>query len=115
MVEARLAITRNRSRTALCRTGTRQQPEDPARSLGSADDGELFLEYRQSESLVYDDGKLKSAAYDTTQGFGLRAVAGETTAYAHSSEISEPALKRAAETVRSAAQERAARWHCRRR
>jgi TldD protein len=73
-------------------------------ALGSADDGELFLEYRQSESLVYDDGKLKSAAYDTTQGFGLRAVAGETTAYAHSSEISEPALKRAAETVRAAAQ-----------
>jgi TldD protein len=72
-------------------------------ALGSADDGELFLEYRQSESLVFDDGKLKSAAYDTTQGFGLRAVAGETTAYAHSSEISEPALKRAAETVKSVA------------
>jgi TldD protein len=70
-------------------------------ALGAAEDGELFLEYRQSESLVFDDGKLKSAAFDTTQGFGLRAVAGETTAYAHSSEISETALKRAAETVKS--------------
>jgi TldD protein len=72
-------------------------------ALGRSDDGELFLEYRQAESLVFDDRKLKSAAFDTTQGFGLRAVAGETTAYAHSSEISEPALKRAAETVRSVA------------
>ena len=70
-------------------------------ALEGGDDGELFLEYRQSESLVFDDGKLKSAAFDTTQGLGLRAVAGETTAYAHSSEISEAALKRAAETVRS--------------
>ena len=70
-------------------------------ALERADDGELFLEYRQSESLVFDDGKLKSAAFDTTQGLGLRGVAGETTAYAHSSEISEAALKRAAETVQS--------------
>jgi TldD protein len=70
-------------------------------ALGAAEDGELFLEYRQAESLVFDDGKLKGAAFDTTQGFGLRAVAGETTAYAHSSEISEPALRRAAETVKS--------------
>jgi TldD protein len=73
-------------------------------ALKRADDGELYLEYRQSESLVFDDGKLKSAAFDTTQGLGLRAVAGETTAYAHSSEISEAALKRAAETVRSVTQ-----------
>src|SRR5215212_579906 len=73
-------------------------------ALKGCDDGELYLEYVKSESLAFDDGKLKSASYDTTQGFGLRAVAGETTAYAHSSEISEPALKRAAETVRSAAQ-----------
>jgi TldD protein len=71
--------------------------------LAKAEDGELFLEYRQSESLVFDDGKLKSAAFDTTQGLGLRAVVGETTAYAHSSEISEAALKRAAETVKSVA------------
>ncbi len=27
-------------------------------SLHGADDGELFLEYRQSESLVFDDGRL---------------------------------------------------------
>ncbi|MGD0144624.1 MAG: metalloprotease TldD [Rhizomicrobium sp.] len=44
-------------------------------SLRDSDDGELFLEYRQSESFVFDDGRLKAATFDTTQGFGLRAVA----------------------------------------
>ena len=48
-----------------------------AESLNGADDGELFLEYRQSESLAFDDGRLKTAAFDTSQGFGLRAIAGE--------------------------------------
>jgi TldD protein len=72
-----------------------------ADALTGADDGELFLEFRQSETLVFDDGRLRSASFDTSQGFGLRAVAGETTAYAHSSEVSEAALKRAAGTVRA--------------
>ncbi len=70
-------------------------------ALAGADDGELFLEYRQSEGLVFDNGRLKGASYDTTQGFGLRAVVGEAAGYAHSGEISEGALKRAAEAVSS--------------
>ena len=81
---------------------------DPARverlvaaSLEGLDDGELFLEYGQSESLVFDDGRLKSAAFDTSQGFGLRGVAGEATGYAHASELSEDAIARASETVRA--------------
>lgn len=72
-------------------------------AVAGADDGELFLEYRQSESLVFDDGKLKSASFDTAQGFGLRAIAGETTGYAHASELSEAAIKRAGETVKTVA------------
>jgi TldD protein len=72
-----------------------------ADAVAGADDGELFLEYRQSESLVFDNGRLKSAAFDTNQGFGLRAVAGEAAGYAHSGEISEAALKRAADAVRA--------------
>ncbi len=68
-------------------------------SLGGADDGELFLEYAQSESFVFDDGRLKTASYDTTQGFGLRSVLGETVAFAHASDLSEAALKRAAGAV----------------
>ena len=68
-------------------------------ALKGADDGELFLEYTQSESLAFDDGRLKSASYDTMQGFGLRSVAGEAAGYAHSNELSEDAIKRAAGTV----------------
>jgi TldD protein len=70
-------------------------------ALKGADDGELFLEYRQSESLLFDDGQLKSANFDTAQGFGLRAVSGETAGLAHASEISESAIRRAGETVKA--------------
>src|SRR5262245_65487935 len=69
--------------------------------LEGADDGELFLEYRQSEVLVFDNNRLKQATYDTTQGFGLRAVKGEAVGYAHSSDLSEPSLQRAADAVRA--------------
>ena len=70
-------------------------------ALAGTDDGELFLEYVQSESLSFDDGKLKSAAFDTTQGFGLRAVAGDSTGFAHASALDEQALKRAVATVKA--------------
>src|SRR5258708_36619322 len=70
-------------------------------ALKGTDDGELFLEYSQSESLAFDDGRLKSASFDVSQGFGLRAVAGDSAGYAHASELSEPAIRRAAETVKS--------------
>lgn len=67
-----------------------------------ADDGELFIERRTAESLVFDDGKLKNAAYDASEGFGLRAVLGEVAGYAHSTEVSESALFRASATARLA-------------
>ena len=70
-------------------------------SLKGADDGELYLDYSPSESLVYDDGRLKNASFDTSQGFGLRAVAGETAGFSHASELSEAAIKRAGETVKA--------------
>ncbi|HEY2532674.1 MAG TPA: metalloprotease TldD [Xanthobacteraceae bacterium] len=69
--------------------------------LDCADDGELFLEYRQSEALVFDNGRLKQATYDTAQGFGLRAVKDEAVGYAHASELSEAAIERAADAVRA--------------
>ncbi len=71
-------------------------------ATSGADDGELFLERRRSESLVFDDGRLKNASYDAAEGFGLRAVRGETAGYGHSTELSEKALRRAAETARLA-------------
>jgi TldD protein len=75
-----------------------------AEALHGMDDGELFLEYSQSESLAFDDGRIKSASFDTAQGFGLRALSGEAAGYAHASELSEAAIKRAGATVRAVKQ-----------
>jgi len=72
-----------------------------ADALHAADDGELFLEYAQSENLSFDDGRLKNASFNTSQGFGLRSVLGEASAYAHASELSEEAIKRAVSTARA--------------
>src|SRR3954469_25618555 len=88
------------SRTGMDRTKV-QDTLDQA--LAGADDGELFLEYSQSESFSFDDGRLKAATFDPSQGFGLRAVAGEATGYAHATELSEDAIARAAGTVRAVA------------
>jgi TldD protein len=68
-------------------------------ALDGVDDGELFLEYRESESLSLEEGRIRSAGFDTSMGFGLRAVLGEEAGYAHAGEISEAALGRAAATV----------------
>ncbi|MGN6304920.1 MAG: metalloprotease TldD [Mesorhizobium sp.] len=70
-----------------------------ADAVHSADDGELFLEYSESEALMFDNGRLKTANFSTDQGFGLRTVAGEASGYAHSSELSEAALLRASDAV----------------
>jgi TldD protein len=70
-------------------------------ALKGADDGELYLEYAQSEAFVFDDNRLKTASYNVAQGFGLRAVCGESTGYAHASDLSEEALKRAASAVQA--------------
>jgi TldD protein len=85
-------------RAGLDRDQTQRLVEE---ALSGADDGELFLEYRLSEAISFDDGRVKSASYDAAQGFGLRAISGEAQGYAHASELSEGALKRAAETVKA--------------
>jgi TldD protein len=72
-----------------------------SKTLENADDGELYLESTRSESFSFDDGRMKNISYDSTKGFGLRAIAGEARGFAHSGEISEPSLKRASETVKS--------------
>jgi TldD protein len=70
-----------------------------AHTLSGADDGELFIEHSQSESLSFDNGRLKGGSFNTDQGFGLRAVAGEAVGYAHAGDLSLSALKRAADAV----------------
>lgn len=71
-------------------------------TVAGADDGELFMERSTAETLVFDDGRLRNANYSAAQGFGLRAVRGEVTGYAHSTEITDAALRRAARTARLA-------------
>jgi TldD protein len=70
-----------------------------ASHLAGCDDGELYLQYSASEAFGFDDGRLKTADYHTSSGFGLRGVTGETTAFAHANEISEAAISRAASTL----------------
>ncbi|MFT3809430.1 MAG: metalloprotease TldD [Micropepsaceae bacterium] len=86
-------------------TQSEMDPERVQRLVGDtlegADDGELFLEYRESEGFSYDDGRLKAATFDSAQGFGLRCVAGESTGYAHATELSEAAIARAADAAGS--------------
>ena len=70
-----------------------------AEALRGLDDGELYLQYTASESFGFDDGRLKMADFNTQAGFGLRGVSGETTAFAHANDLSESAIRRAAETM----------------
>jgi TldD protein len=70
-----------------------------ADALRGCDDGELYLQYIASESFGFDDGRLKTADFNTQAGFGLRGVSGETTAFAQANELSEAAIRRAAETM----------------
>ncbi|MBP0465099.1 metalloprotease TldD [Roseomonas sp. PWR1] len=70
------------------------------------EDGELFLEYRESEAIALEDGRIRSASYDATRGFGLRAVSGEAAGYAHAGELTDAAIARAAETVKAVRQGR---------
>jgi len=69
------------------------------RHLAAHDDGELYLQYAISEAFGFDDGRLKTADYNVSSGFGLRGVSGERTGFAHASEISAAAIDRAAATL----------------
>ena len=75
-------------------------------ATAGCEDGELFLEYRESEAISLEDGRIRSASYDATRGFGLRSVSGEAAGYAHAGELSDAALARAAETVKAVRQGR---------
>ncbi len=86
------------SRTDLDRLQAQSVLDD---ALTGADDGELYFEYAQSEAFVFDDNRLKTASFNIDQGFGLRAVCGESTGFAHASELSVDAIKRAGAAVQA--------------
>ena len=80
-----------------------------AEALLPMDDGELFVERSRSETLAFDDGRLRTASRDASRGFGLRAVSGERVGLACGAEIDEAALRRAASTVAAVARGHAGR------
>ncbi len=67
------------------------------------DDADLYFQYTRSEGWSLEEGIVKSGSFSIDQGVGVRAVAGEKTAFAYSDDISEAALLDAARTVRSIA------------
>ncbi len=67
------------------------------------DDADLYFQYTRSEGWSLEEGIVKSGSFGIDQGVGVRAVAGEKTAFAYSDEISRAALLDAAETVRTIA------------
>ncbi|MEK6734717.1 MAG: metalloprotease TldD [Pseudomonadota bacterium] len=69
--------------------------------LKGFDDGELFLQESHSESIIFDDGHVGNANFNISQGFGLRGVLGDVASYAYSSDLSEKALLKASEVVKS--------------
>lgn len=71
-----------------------------SKHLYGMDDGELFLEYRESETLGIENGLLRQAGFQRSSGFGLRGVQGEQTVFAHSGTLGRDALQRAAEGLK---------------
>ena len=67
------------------------------------DDADLYFQYTRSEGWGLEEGIVKSGSFGIDQGVGVRAVAGEKTAFAYSDDISEAALMDAARTVRTIA------------
>jgi TldD protein len=69
-----------------------------ARRLDYAD---LYFQYTRSESWSLEEGIVKSGSFSIEQGVGVRAIAGEKTAFAYSDEISVEALRDAARATRA--------------
>ena len=69
--------------------GRNEAEQIVSETLNKCDDGELYLENSKSELLVLDDNKIKTTSYNTSLGYGLRAVTGDVTAYSHLFNVSE--------------------------
>ena len=65
------------------------------------DYADLFFEYSTQDSVVLEEGIVKSADRHLEQGVGVRAQQGERQGYAHSDEISVDSVRLAASTARS--------------
>ena len=68
-----------------------------------AEFAEVFVEDRRSTSAVLDDGKVEEITSGRDRGAGIRVVVGDSTGFAHTSDLSEAGLIAAASTAASAA------------
>ena len=68
-----------------------------------ADFAEIFAEDRRSSSALLDDGRVEEVVSGRDSGVGIRVVAGETTGFAHTADLSLPGLVAAAEAASAAA------------
>ena len=69
------------------------------------DYADLYFQYSRSESWSLEEGIVKSGSFGIDQGVGVRAVAGEKTAFAYSDDISFDALDAAAQATRAIARQ----------
>ena len=65
------------------------------------DDADLYFQYTRAEGWSLEEGIVKTGSFSIDQGVGVRAVAGEKTAFAYSDDISLASLTDAAQTVRA--------------
>src|SRR6201985_3370159 len=64
------------------------------------DYADLYFQYTRSEAWSLEEGIVKSGSFSIDQGVGVRAVAGDRTAFAYSDDLSAEALRQAAHTTR---------------
>ncbi len=84
------------------------EPDVLRRTLGVATStgagfAEVFVEDRRSTGAVLDDGRVEDLSSGRDRGAGIRVVAGDTTGFAHTSDLSDAGLQRAAEAAAAAA------------
>ena len=89
---------------------------DMARAIGEifhhkVDYADLYFQYTRSEGWSLEEGIVKTGSFSITQGVGVRAVAGEKTAFAYSDALSPEALMSSAHAVRGIARQGAGRIH----
>ena len=83
---------------------------DMARALGEifthkVDYADLYFQYTRSEGWSLEEGIVKTGSFSISQGVGVRAVAGEKTAFAYSDALSPEALLSSARTVKGIARQ----------
>ena len=74
------------------------------RSTG-ADFAEVYIEDKRSTSAGLDDNKVEQVTSGRDRGAGIRVVAGDTTGFAHTADLSEKGLLAAAEAAAAAARQ----------